>query len=63
MSAVLERESTRIERGTRLLHYEHPERIGEAFCGAPVIGVRGYFGPVECVVCIHLMREHRRAAR
>lgn len=50
-------------RAPRMVHFEHPERIGEAFCGSNVIGVRGRFGPVECVVCIHLMREHRRAER
>ena len=46
-----------------MLHYEHPERIGEAFCGAPVVGVRGHFGRVECVVCVDLMREHKRTQR
>ena len=63
MRAMLEHEKTRTERGTRMLHFEHPERIGEAFCGAPVVGVRGHFGPVECVVCVDLMRQHRRRRR
>ena len=34
---------------------EHPERMGEAWCGAPVLGVRGRnLGPVDCVVCADL---------
>jgi len=58
-------QETRTESDVRrgMLHYEHPERIGEAFCGAPVVGVRGHFGRVECVVCVDLMREHKRTQR
>lgn len=46
------------ERGMRML--EHPERPGEAWCGAPVLGVRGRFGPLDCVVCADLEAARRR---
>jgi hypothetical protein len=51
------------ERGMRMLHIEHPERIGEAWCGAPVLGVRGRFGAVDCVVCADLRRARDRQRR
>ena len=58
-----ERVASRPERGDRMLHAEHPERIGEAWCGAPVLGVRGRnLGPLDCVVCAEL-RAGRRARR
>ena len=43
-----------------MLHLEHPERVGEAWCGAEVLGVRVVerIGNVDCVVCADL-----RAAR
>jgi hypothetical protein len=47
------------ERGMRMLHLEHPERPGEAWCGAPVVGVTGTGWKVDCVVCVDL----RDAAR
>jgi hypothetical protein len=38
-----------------LLHFEHPQRRGQAWCGAEVVGVRGRgLGPVDCVVCLDL---------
>lgn len=46
----------------RMIHLEHPERIGEAWCGAPVLGVRGRsgsFGAVDCIVCVDLRRARR----
>ena len=47
-----------------MLHLENPERQGEAWCGAEVIGVRGRdLGPVECVVCAYLHAERRRRRR
>ena len=46
----------------RMLHLEHPERIGEAWCGAPVVGVRGHFGTIDCVVCVDLRRARRSRA-
>ena len=49
------------ERGNRMIHHEHLERRGEAWCGAPVLGVRGHFGGAECVVCIDLRRVARRS--
>jgi len=49
-------------RGDRMLHLEHPTRIGTAWCGAPVLGVRVVAQPwkVDCVVCADLRRESRR---
>lgn len=43
-----------------MIHYEHPDRRGEAWCGADVIGVRGRFGEVDCVVCCDLRDVSRR---
>ena len=54
-------EATRApERGMRMLHFEHPVRRGEAWCGAPVLEVRGRGLGVECVVCHDLRRQWRR---
>ena len=47
---------------TRMRHFEHPEKPGHALCGAEVLGVRGYFGRVDCVVCADL-RAVRRSSR
>ena len=46
---------------TRMLHAEHPERRGEACCGAEVLEVRGRnLGPIDCVVCSELRETSRR---
>jgi hypothetical protein len=50
---------TRAPAAPRIVHYEHPERIGEAWCGAEVIGIRGRQIGVTCVVCIDLHRARR----
>ncbi len=57
--------SARLEaaRGLRMLHLEHPERPGEAWCGAEVVGVRQIGGAIDCNVCLDLhaaQRERRR---
>ena len=46
---------------TRMLHAEHPEGRGEAWCGAEVLEVRGRnLGPIDCVVCSELRETSRR---
>jgi len=62
LTATAEQVERRLERGMRMLHIEHPDRPGEAWCGAEVIGVRGHFGKVDCIVCADL-RAVRRAER
>jgi hypothetical protein len=44
-----------------MIHLEHPGRPDEAWCGADVLGVRGHFGRVDCVVCCDLRAVWRRA--
>lgn len=46
---------------TRLIHYEHPERKREAWCGAPVEGVYAPGTPVQCSVCADLWEQHWRS--
>lgn len=55
-----------VDRGTwtPMLHLEHPDRIGEAWCGAEVLGVREVapVRDIDCVVCADL-RAARRDGR
>lgn len=48
------------ERGNRMLHLEHAEHPGEAWCGAEVLGVRGHFGRIDCIVCADLRAAAKR---
>lgn len=61
--AAMEKLSTQTvpERGNRMLHFEHPLRIGEAWCGADVLGVRvvAQSAQVDCVVCADLRALRR----
>jgi hypothetical protein len=42
-------------RALRMIHLEHPKRPGEAWCGTPVVGVRGHW-QIDCVDCADLRK-------
>ena len=50
------------ERGMRMIHLEHPERPGEAWCGTTVVGLRGQW-QFDCVVCAGLYEDDYRRSR